>query len=134
MKQVLQPKKTTYAEENSDEITMRHASVQYCNDLQENRRHNFDNRHDISYRTEQDRFEQNFVDYDVAMDIFKQHEVSHLEPLFEGWMDEALQFDLDQLLDTSTTCRRNSDEITVRYAPVSSGNATYMFDNFDLGC
>ena len=57
------------AEENSDEITMRHASVQYCNDLQENRRHNFDNRHDISYRTEQDRFEQKFVDYDVAMDI-----------------------------------------------------------------
>ena len=69
LKQVLQPKKTTYAEENSDEITMRHASVQYCNDLQENRRHNFDNRHDISYRTEQDRFEQKFVDYDVTMDI-----------------------------------------------------------------
>ena len=54
---------------NSDEITVRHASVQYCNNLQENRWHNFDNRHDISYRTEQDRFEQKFVDYDVTMDI-----------------------------------------------------------------
>ena len=44
--EVLQPKKTTYAEETATIIA-----------------------YDISYRTEQDRFEQKFVDYDVAMDI-----------------------------------------------------------------
>lgn len=51
--------------------------------------------YDISYRTEKDKFEQDFVDYDVAMEIFKQHDVSHLEPLLKGNMLEVLSYDLE---------------------------------------
>lgn len=35
-----------------------------------------------------------YLDYDVAMDIFKEYEVVYLKPLFKGPINEALNYDL----------------------------------------
>ncbi|XP_066910287.1 RNA-editing ligase 2, mitochondrial-like isoform X2 [Clytia hemisphaerica] len=51
--------------------------------------------YDISYKTaDSETTKQEYLDYDVALDVFKTYEIFHLKPLFVGKMNEALDYNL----------------------------------------
>ena len=51
--------------------------------------------YDISYRVEGSEDTHEYLDYDVAMDLFERHNISYSKPLFKGPMNQALNWDLD---------------------------------------
>merc|ERR1719427_1730318 len=51
--------------------------------------------YDISYRTKGDVYAQEFIDYDVAVEIFREHNIFYLKPLYQGPMEGALDYGLE---------------------------------------
>lgn len=50
--------------------------------------------YDISYKSNDLTTPQEYLDYDIVMELFEAHGIFHLKPLFKGPMNEALNYDL----------------------------------------